>query len=100
MSFSLIYKKKLLWAGGFLLSAALVSSYILQLNAVTALAYHIADHENQLQQLKEEHTDLQVRVQGSTTLSDLESLALRLRFEKITHISYVRVLNTSVAQNQ
>lgn len=95
-----IYKKKIFWTGGFILTIALVSLYILQLNAVTALAYHIVDHEDQLQYLREENADLQTKVRQSTTLEDLKKLASELQFEKITHISYVRILNTNVAQNQ
>ena len=90
----------MLWVAGFILSAAFLAMYILQLNALTALAYHIADHEDQLQQFKEDHVNLQAQVRQSTTLSDLENLASQLQFEKITNISYVRVLDTTVAQNQ
>jgi type II secretory pathway component PulM len=96
----MIYQKKLLWGSGLFLVATLVAVYILQINALTALAYHIADNEDRLQQLKEQHTDLQAQVRQSATLSDLEQLAFELSFEKISSISYVRVLNTSVAQNQ
>ena len=98
MRLPLFYRKKLIWIMILFGLAALVAFYIFQVNSLTALAYHVADQERKIQQLKEDNISLQIHAHQALSLKDLETLARQLHFEKVRSISYVKVLDGSVAQ--
>jgi hypothetical protein len=90
--------KKMLIAAGLIGSALLVGLYILQVNHLTTLAYHIAEQEEQLMQFKYDNADLQATTFQAVSLKDLKQIAQERNFENIEHITYVRVSAGPVAQ--
>ena len=98
--FSSIYKSKLAWALSVLMTGLLIGFYIFQLNSLTTLAWHISEVEQQLTQMKYQNTALQTEAYQGVSFRELEELAKRKNFQKITFITYLRPLGGSVAQNQ
>jgi len=76
-----------------------IGAYILQINSITALAYHTAETETTIRTLKEKTTSLEVKARQGMTLGELETLAQRLHFQKVQSISYLKLPQTTVAQN-
>jgi len=82
--------------GAFL--AGLLSLTIIQMNAVTAQVYHMGDQEKQLVQLHEQSTLLEVQRLPSFSRTHMEELAQRMQFQRVQEISYLKVVNSSVAR--
>lgn len=99
MSF-LFYRKKFVWTCCFVLTGVFVALYIFQVNALVAMAYHIAGEETQIRQMKEETKTLQTNANKVLSLKDLEGLAVQLHFEKIRSITYLRLIEGAVAQSE
>ncbi|HZX49599.1 MAG TPA: hypothetical protein VFE94_00410 [Candidatus Paceibacterota bacterium] len=97
---STLYHSKLFWFLPLVIAGLLVGMYVFQLNALTALAYHIADQEQLATQLKQDVTQLEIRARHTFSLNDLEELAQNMQFEKITNISYLKIPTGGVAANQ
>ena len=97
---SSLYRKKYTWAVGIFLLGLLIGLYIFQLNALTQLAYHIAETEQHAMEIKHENTSLQTQAHRAVSLRDLEQLAQTKNFHKVTSVTYLRPISGSVAQNQ
>ncbi len=93
-------KRKIFSISGILLFVSLIGFYIFQLNSLTTLAYHVAEAEDSLTQLKHENTSLQQEAYQAVPLYDLERLAQERQFVKINSITYLRMQTGPVAQNQ
>jgi hypothetical protein len=77
----------------------LTAFYILQINSLTALAYHSAKTERTIEKLTRETTMLQIETHGAISPNDLQALAKAMHFEKAGSISYVTSAQGPVAQN-
>ena len=99
MNNTFISWKRIIFAGSFLSAAMLAALYIFQVNSLVAMAYNVADQETQVRQLKEENKTLQTHAREALSLKDIEGLAAQLRFEKIHRITYLKVFEGPVAQN-
>lgn len=97
---SSLHQSKMVWILGLLTAAFLMGFYIFQLNSLTTLAWHIAETEQQLGELKYQNTALQTEAYQAVSFRDLEELAQSQNFQKITSITYLRPVLGSVAQNQ
>ena len=95
-----IYRNKVVWVLGLLFSTFLISLYIIQINSLTALAYHTSQAEQELLQTRQANTSLQQRTTRTMSFGDLEQLAQSRNFERVTSITYLRVVSGGVAQNQ
>jgi len=91
-------RKKFLFIFGIALSALLVGLYIFQLNYLTQLAYHIAETEEQLSELKYGNATLQAQTFQAISLKDMETLAAEKNFRKVDKVTYVQVSAGPVAQ--
>lgn len=93
-------KKNKVFLAGITLTAFLVPLYVVQLNSITALAWHIAKTEEQVVRLKHRNTALQTQAYEAMPLSKLQNLAQVRQFEKVTSITYIRMPSGLVAQSQ
>lgn len=93
-------KKKLFATFGLLLTIFLIGFYIFQLNALTTLAWHIADTEQQLSQFKYRVASLETQAYQALPLENLEQIAHLKNFERVTFITYIQQPSGIVAQNQ
>ena len=89
-----------MWTSGLLFTAFLIGLYIFQLHALTALAYHIAQTQEEFAKLKHENAALQSKAHQTISLKNLAELAAQRNFEKVTSIVYVQQVAGGVAQNQ
>ena len=71
--------------------------YILQVNALTAQAYHIGEYEAEKQQLADNGNVLQAEAVRILAMKNLEDLAAVMNFEKAYDISYVKITEPAVA---
>lgn len=71
--------------------------YILQVNALTAQAYHMGEYEEERQQLTEHNKALEESAIRILAMKDLEELATSMNFEKAHDISYVKIVEPAVA---
>lgn len=94
-----ISSKKILFITGFLAIGALMLFYILQVNALTALAYHIASKESAIRQLKNDTKTLESQYAQQVSWQDMEALAQTLQFERAESVSYLEIRPSPVAQN-
>ena len=93
-------RKKLVCFGVFLLSLSLMGFYIFQLNQLTALAYRIAELQDTISQAKYSNTALEASARQALSLKEIEQLAAKHNFQKITSVAYIQAENGPVAQNK
>jgi hypothetical protein len=77
--------------------AGLLSLSIFQMNALTALVYHMGDQEKRSEQLKESNLLLEAQQLPVLSRVQMEDLAQAREFERVKEVSYLRVLNATVA---
>ena len=65
--------------------------YILQVNTLTAQAYHIGEYEREKQQLADHAKTLEASAIRILAMKNLEDLASLMNFEKAYDISYVKM---------
>ncbi|HEB13563.1 MAG TPA: hypothetical protein ENI13_01130 [candidate division CPR3 bacterium] len=97
LSFS--YQRKLVWVASILLIVLLLSLYIVQVNLLTGSAFNISSLEGQLKELRESNKSLERIYMETIQLRNLDELASVMGFEKIGYVSYIKVIDTAVAQN-
>ena len=95
----MIKKKKLLILNTVAF-ALLTGVYIFQINSLTEKAHDIAKGESEISNLKIETKSLEMQYVQSSSFTSLEELAANLEFEKITYVSYSRVGEGAVAQQE
>ena len=93
------YQSKVLWLVIILVIGLLLSLYIVQVNLLTGSAYHISSLESQLKELRESNKSLERTYMQAIQLRNLDELASIMGFEKISSVSYIKVIDTVVAQN-
>ena len=71
--------------------------YILQVNALTAQAYHMGEYEVQKQELSASAKTLEASAIRILAAKNFEDLAAAMNFEKAHNISYVKILEPAVA---
>lgn len=87
--------KSAVFLGVFL--AGLLLATIFQMNALTALVYHMGDQEKQVELLKDQGTNIGTQHLPSFSRIKMEALAKEMQFERVKQVSYLRVLGSSVA---
>jgi len=97
LSFS--WSNKAIWVTSILLVTVLLTMYIIQINLITGSAYTISGLEQQLRTLKDTNKDLEATYMQATQFRNLDELASTMGFEKIGLVSYIKVIDTAVAQN-
>mgnify|MGYP001569091202 FL=1 len=71
--------------------------YIIQVNALTAQAYHMGEYETTKQQLSDSNRMLESSAIRILSMKNLEDLATLMNFEKAYDISYVKITEPAVA---
>lgn len=71
--------------------------YVLQVNSLTAQAYHMGEYEAAKQQLANHTKALETNAIRILAMKNLEDLAASMNFEKAHNISYVKMTEPSVA---
>lgn len=71
--------------------------YVLQVNSLTAEAYHIGEYETAKQQLSGHAKVLETNAIRILAMKNLEELATSMNFEKAHEISYVKITEPAVA---
>lgn len=71
--------------------------YILQVNALTAQAYHMEKYETEKQQLLYNTKILEANAIRILSMRNLEDLAIVMKFEKAHDISYLKITEPAVA---
>ncbi|GEM_PF-6734302 len=71
--------------------------YILQVNALTAQAYHMGEYEIQKQELSDYTKSLEASAIRILAAKNLEDLAAAMSFEKAHNISYIKITEPAVA---
>jgi hypothetical protein len=74
--------------------------YILQVNALTALAYHMGEYEAVKNQLSDHNKILETSAVRILAMNNLEDLASKMNFEKAHEISYLKIAEPAVAKSQ
>jgi len=92
--------KKKLFISSTIAFALLSAVYIFQINSLTEKAHDIANNESEITNLKAEAKSLEIQYVQNSSFTNLEKLAAHLEFEKITHVSYSRVGEGAVAQQE
>ncbi|MDO8474473.1 MAG: hypothetical protein Q7S62_02955 [bacterium] len=71
--------------------------YILQVNALTAQAYHMGEYETEKQQLSDRNKTLESSAIRILSMKNFEDLATLMNFEKAYDISYIKITEPAVA---
>ena len=71
--------------------------YVLQVNAITATAYYMEEHETAKTQLSRHNTILETNAIRTLSVNNLENLAERMNFEKAHNISYLKIAEPVVS---
>lgn len=71
--------------------------YVLQVNALTAQAYHMGEYEATKLELADRSNTLEAEAVRILAMKDLEDLARQMNFEKVRDISYVKITEPAVA---
>ena len=93
------YQNKVVWVISILAIGLLLALYTIQVNLLTGSAYHISSLESQLQEMRESNKSLERTYMQTIQLRNLDEIASIMGFEKISSISYIKVIDTVVAQN-
>ncbi|HEA84484.1 MAG TPA: hypothetical protein ENI04_00695 [Candidatus Wildermuthbacteria bacterium] len=93
------YQSKLVWAATILLIGLLLALYIVQVNLITGSAYNISSLEGQLKEFRESNKSLERTYMQAIQLRNMDEMASLMGFEKISSVSYIRVIDSAVAQN-
>ncbi len=72
--------------------------YILQVNALTATAYHMGEYETAKTQLSDHKKVLETNAIRTLSVNSMEDLARRMNFEKAHDISYLKIGQAAVAK--
>ncbi|MBU1015238.1 hypothetical protein KKI17_02265 [Patescibacteria group bacterium] len=103
MTFSLflpLYRSRAAWLISVILVALLACFYVLQINLLTQMAYHISFQERALEELAEGTKKLEARSAAALSFQEFEHTAESLGLVKIARMQYVESGGTRVAQNQ
>lgn len=73
--------------------------YILQVNALTAEAYHMGEYETAKQQISDHAKVLEENAVRILAMKNLEDLAASMNFEKARNISYIKMAEPAVASS-
>ena len=73
--------------------------YILQVNSLTALAYHMEEYEAAKIKLSDHNTILETSAIRILAIHSLEDLASQMNFEKAHDISYLKIAEPAVAKS-
>lgn len=71
--------------------------YILQVNSLTALAYHMGEYETARTKLSEHNTVLETSAIRILSINNLEHVASQMNFEKAHDISYLKIAKPVVS---
>ena len=82
----------------FLILSLLLVFYIFQINRLTTGSYMIKNYQKQIQTLSLENNTLQADVAQDSFLGNVKEKALSLNFEKITKVTYIQILDSSIAK--
>lgn len=88
---------KFLYAMGVGMALALLVVYVWQINALTGGTYLLKDYNKQLDALTKENAALQQKFAQTDFLGSTMSQARELNFEKITEVTYLQILDDSLA---
>lgn len=97
---SLKLNPKVFWVFGFILVISLLVCYILQVNFMTKETYLIQDYQKKIGELSRENQILEINFSQQNSLSNIETIAKNLNFEKVDKIHYIQVLESQVVQNK
>ncbi|KKQ18613.1 MAG: hypothetical protein US31_C0003G0042 [Berkelbacteria bacterium GW2011_GWA1_36_9] len=106
LSYSRIYNKapqanwKIICFTGFILCSFLLVFYIYQIINLTKGSYSINSYEKQLALVSEENKDLEFSFAESNFLGQVLAKTQKLNFQKTISVSYVQILDSSVASVQ
>lgn len=73
--------------------------YVLQVNSLTALAYHMGEYEEAKTKLSDHNTLLETSAIRILSINSLEDLASHMNFEKAHDISYLNIAEPAVAKS-
>jgi len=82
---------------GFIACSFLLLFYIYQVLDLTKGSYTINNYENQIAQISQENKDLEVNFAESDFLGEVLTKIQELNFQKTTSVSYIQILDSSVA---
>lgn len=97
---SLRLSPKIIWFLGFILALVLLVFYIFQVNLMTKEIYSIQNYQRKINDLSRENKILEINLSQQNSLSNIETLARGLNFEKVDKIRYIQVLESQVAKNK
>jgi len=75
----------------FIFSVIFLGFLIFQLNSEASERYLISRYEKNLDQLTKESQDLEVKFSKANSIRGASDLALKLNFEKISQVSYIKL---------
>lgn len=73
--------------------------YVLQVNSLTAQAYHMGEYEVAKQQLADHTKILEANAIRILAMKNMEGLAASMNFEKAHEISYIKIAEPAVASS-
>ena len=88
---------KIFWLACIVSILSLSLFYILQVNSLTQEIYLLENKENKLTQLFSENEVLEINFSRYNSLINLENYLQNGRFEKISQIKYIQILESAVA---
>ena len=89
---------KFIYFMAFMISLAMLVFYIFGINALTEGTYNIKNYNKQVKSLLAENRDLQIEANQTSYLGLTQEKAKELNFQKSTNITYVHVLQDSLAR--
>lgn len=88
---------KIICFAGFVLSSFLLIFYIYQVINLTNGSYLINNYDKQLDLISQENSDLELNFVESDILGRVLAKTRELNFQKSISVSYIQILNSSVA---
>jgi predicted PurR-regulated permease PerM len=98
LTFKLRLNLKIFWILSFTLLAALLVSYIFQINALVEKTYRIQSYRQQINKIYQENENLRIKSVKNNSLSNIEVLIQNLGFEKIQDVHYIQILGSQVVK--
>lgn len=88
---------KIFWLCIFASILFLLLFYVLQVNCLTQEIYLLENNENKLVQLFSENEILEINFSRSNSLANIKNYLQDGRFEKVSQIKYIQILESVVA---
>ena len=89
---------KIIFIAGFLTCSFLLVFYIYQIVDLTKTSYLINSYENKIAGISRENKNLEVSFAENNFLSEVLAKANEIGFQRTSLITYIQILNNSVAK--